>query len=159
MVRSVGPRALPVYNKLREHILSGDLPADAQLPSHMALSQQFGVALMTVRQALSRLEEEGLLTCDHGRGTFVRGRGPAVLVVDDDEAIRGLLRTMISAAGHRVIEADGPVAGFEDPVLRFEPGADVRPHVFAIVNNEQCRYVFDNPGIARLCHNGCDITR
>ena len=39
-----------------------------------ALAQEFGVALITVRQAVRVLKDEGLLLPEQGRGTFVRGK-------------------------------------------------------------------------------------
>src|SRR5919202_49185 len=80
-----GPRTQRVYVALRERILHGGLMPGMQIPSHLELAAEFGVAPMTVRQVLGRLEEEGLVVRRPGRGTFVRESAkPAVLVVEDD---------------------------------------------------------------------------
>lgn len=49
-----------VYERLREQIVSLDLPPGSPL-SRLALSQQFGISSTPVRDALMRLEEEGLV--------------------------------------------------------------------------------------------------
>jgi CheY-like chemotaxis protein len=67
---------------------------------------------MTLRQALTALEDDGFISLEHGRGTFVRSpEGASVLVVDDEPAARSLLREHVAAYGCRVIEASGPGEG------------------------------------------------
>ncbi len=57
---------------LREAINLGRLGPGDRLPSESELTQHFGVARMTVRQAIQELKTEGLVTSEHGRGVFVR---------------------------------------------------------------------------------------
>jgi CheY-like chemotaxis protein len=98
----LGPRSLRVYESLRSRILGGELPDHARLPSHDELAQEYGVAPLTVRQALGRLEQEGYVSRQQGRGTFVRRPvAPAVLIVEDDRHIGELLVEYARAAGVR----------------------------------------------------------
>lgn len=109
MIYDLGPRANWVYTSLRERIGSGEFSIGAKLPPHTELAAQFGVAPLTVRQVLGRLEEEGLVSREQGRGTFVREHTtPAVLIVDDQEEIRALLRVHVENAGYRVITHGTP---------------------------------------------------
>lgn len=120
MIYSLGPRAHRVYVTLHERILSGDLMPGTKLPSHTELATEFGVAPLTVRQVLAHLEQEGLVSREQGRGTFVRtGASPAVLVVEDDVSMRALLRVHITLAGYRAIEVPTPEEGIE--VMETDP--------------------------------------
>jgi GntR family transcriptional regulator len=59
--------------QVREYVrdLISDLPEGAPAPSERGLMQHFGVARMTVRQAIDALVAEGLLERAPARGTFV----------------------------------------------------------------------------------------
>ena len=58
--------------RLRRSILDGSLAAGARLPPERRLAEQFGVNRVTVRSALARLAESGLLTVRQGSGYLVR---------------------------------------------------------------------------------------
>jgi CheY-like chemotaxis protein len=112
VIYTLGPRARRVYTVLRDGLLSGEFAPGARLPSHTELAAQFGVATLTVRHVLAHLEEEGLVSREHGRGTFARARAtPAVLIVEDDALTRTLLHTYVTKAGYRPIQASCPGEG------------------------------------------------
>jgi DNA-binding transcriptional regulator YhcF (GntR family) len=56
---------------LRTAIATGELAAGVKLPSVRELAQLAGVNVNTVRSVYARLEDEGLIGSEHGRGTFV----------------------------------------------------------------------------------------
>lgn len=113
MIYGLGPRGRRVYDALRERIVRGDLAPGTKLPSHRDLAVTFGVAPMTVRQVLGRLEDEGLVLRQLGRGTFVQAPdGPTVLVVDDEMATRSILAAAIAPTRFRVVVGSGPAEGF-----------------------------------------------
>lgn len=56
---------------LRDRILLGEWAPGALIPAESTLAQSYGVALGTIRQALSLLVEDGVLQRRHGKGTFV----------------------------------------------------------------------------------------
>lgn len=58
----------------RGRIERGEWQLDARIPTVEQLSKEFGVANMTIRQALGEIEREGLIERHRGRGTFVRAR-------------------------------------------------------------------------------------
>jgi GntR family transcriptional regulator len=67
---------VPLYYQLgailREQVITGRYGPGDQLPTEAQLVAEYGVSRITVRQALKRLEEEGLVRRVAGRGTFVR---------------------------------------------------------------------------------------
>ena len=69
-------RAETVERRLAEAIAFGLIAPGDQLPSEAELSRQFGVATVTLREALAALRERGLIETRRGRGggTFVRAR-------------------------------------------------------------------------------------
>lgn len=56
--------------QLRRRILNGELPGGLQLRQER-LASEFGVSRIPVREALNRLEAEGLVTREHNRGCTV----------------------------------------------------------------------------------------
>lgn len=67
----------PVYYQIRRTIkhwiLDKIYSPNEKIPTEQELSKQFDVTRMTIRQAVSPLVEEGLLTRKRGGGTFVTG--------------------------------------------------------------------------------------
>ena len=74
MIRRFGPRSNRIYAALRERILDGELQPGAQLPRYLELASEFGVAPMTIRQVLERLEADGLVLRRPGRGPLFGNR-------------------------------------------------------------------------------------
>jgi GntR family transcriptional regulator len=64
------PRYLRIYSDLRQRITSGQWPPGSPLPSQRELADEFGVSIMTLRQAVQLLTDEGLIDTRHGSGTF-----------------------------------------------------------------------------------------
>ncbi|MGP4019087.1 GntR family transcriptional regulator [Saccharopolyspora sp. 5N708] len=60
-----------IAGDLAAKIRAGQYAAGAALPSQRELSAAYGVTLMTLRQALRQLSDEGLIVQQPGRGTFV----------------------------------------------------------------------------------------
>jgi GntR family transcriptional regulator len=59
-----------IYLVLREQIGEGRFDPTRPLPSEHELSAHFGVSRVTMRGALDKLEREGLISRQRGRGTF-----------------------------------------------------------------------------------------
>src|ERR1700744_5932273 len=64
-------RQQAVFDRLRQGILAGTLPAGARLPPTRALAEELGVARQTVVLAYERLASEGYVRARTGSGTFV----------------------------------------------------------------------------------------
>lgn len=65
------PRYLQLADLMRQRIARGEWPKDHKLPTLEHLLAEFGVARVTVRQAIDVLAREGLVSRQRGRGTFV----------------------------------------------------------------------------------------
>ncbi|GAX88814.1 GntR family transcriptional regulator [Effusibacillus lacus] len=65
----------PLYKQLvlfiRKQIDEGVWPPGSQIPSEREMCEMFNVSRVTVRQAISEAEKDGLLERMHGKGTFV----------------------------------------------------------------------------------------
>jgi DNA-binding transcriptional regulator YhcF (GntR family) len=68
------PPYLQVASALRAAILTKTLGPGDQLPSGTQLAKRYGVARMTVQQAIRILRDEGLVVSRQGSGVFVRSR-------------------------------------------------------------------------------------
>lgn len=68
-----------VCDSIVDRIESGALREGDRLPSEERLASGFRVSVGTVQKALARLAHSGLISREHGRGTFVSGSrvGPA----------------------------------------------------------------------------------
>jgi len=67
---------VPLYRQvevdLLRRITAGEWVPGAQVPSEPVLCSQYGVSRVTMREAVTRLVQQGLLRKEQGRGTFVR---------------------------------------------------------------------------------------
>lgn len=66
------PAYKQVATELRRRLGAGQHPLGSQLPSIPDLMREFDVSVTVVRQALSQLRSEGLITSHQGKGSFVR---------------------------------------------------------------------------------------
>ena len=108
-MRSLGRQAERAYRELRSTIETGELTSGTKLPPFPALAQRFGVGPTSMRAALLRLDEDGLVERRHGVGTFVRSPEAsalraeiaarylaALLAGDRDAAVRAALDEGVS---------------------------------------------------------------
>src|SRR3954471_15889657 len=77
---------------LRSRILGGELGAGERLPGVRELAAATGVNINTVRSVYTRLEADGLIHAEHGRGTFV---SPTAAV---DERLAAITRRALEEA-------------------------------------------------------------
>lgn len=68
------PPYVQVANSLRAAILTRKFAPGEKLPSGPQLAKSYGVARMTIQQAMRLLREEGLVVSRQGSGVFVRER-------------------------------------------------------------------------------------
>ena len=64
-------RYVEVYNTLFKMIKEEDFPDNYRLPSEPDLAKELGVSRTTLRQALSLLQDDGLIKNIRGKGNFI----------------------------------------------------------------------------------------
>ena len=64
-------RYVNVYNQLFKMINEGNFPEGSRLPSEPELAKLIGVSRTTLRQALSLLQDDGLVNNIRGKGNFI----------------------------------------------------------------------------------------
>jgi len=74
---ATGAGAAAIATRLREAILGGRYAHGERLPAERELSEHFGASRGTLREALRRLEEMGLVIRRMGSGTFVNHQATA----------------------------------------------------------------------------------
>ena len=116
---------------LRELVITGELAAGEQLRQR-DLAQRFGVSQTPVREAMRRLESEGLLICDTHRGFTVvppdNGR------IEENFQIRAALESLGASLAARKIDAQG-LARLHDLNDKMRALADDDP-AYAELNRE-----------------------
>ena len=128
-MRPGSPRAQALYEHLREEILSGSLPPGFRL-TEQDVAHAAKVSRTPVREALQRLEGDGLVADLNGRGLEVRGVSPEDLA--ELCAVREVLEGM---AGELAARAASPVevaaieSILEAEVAALESGEGAEAHV------------------------------
>ena len=113
-----------IADQLRKAIERGRLEEGERLPSEAQLIEHYGVARMTVRNAIQVLQTEGLVLAEHGRGVFVRPRPPVRRLASDRFARRH--REEGKAAFIAEAEQAGSKPSVDSIVVREErPSADI----------------------------------
>ena len=65
-------RSSKVAEEIRESIDRGELKPSDRLPPERRLAEQFGVSRVTIRRALAKLSEDGLIFTYQGSGNYVQ---------------------------------------------------------------------------------------
>lgn len=116
--------------KLEQLIAAGSLGPEAQLPSVRGLAGAVGVNVNTVRSVYARLEERGLLSSEHGRGTFVRPQDQGAAAgrpePEDREYRRELLRQIGELERQTAYYTRHRIVGAPEPP-RARPASQLLP--------------------------------
>lgn len=105
------PRCVAVYNKLFEKIKEGEFVQGMALPTEPELAKTMGVSRTTLRQALSFLQEDGIIKNIQGKGNFVMRSGAKI-----EKGLEILEHPVYSAVTEEIDEVE-----FE---FRIEPSTD-----------------------------------
>jgi DNA-binding transcriptional regulator YhcF (GntR family) len=108
------PIGTQLVRKLRSLIESGALEPGDRMPSVRTLAEAADVNVNTARTVYGRLEQEGLVRSEQGRGTFVRPQAPMPDPANRSELLhqiadleRQLLRRPAAAEATRAARATG----------------------------------------------------
>lgn len=116
------PRYQQLADGLQRDIEGGKYKVGAMLPPELELCEQHGVSRHTVREAIRRLVDMGLLGRRQGIGTHVKARSGRGRFVASLGSIADLFnytqRTRLKLIDERVIAADGKLAD----MLHCKPG-------------------------------------
>ncbi len=96
--RSNVARYIQLSTLFRRRIESGAWPPGQQIPTVDELSEEFGVARATIRQAVGLLEADGLVSRFRAKGTFVNARRPVPVWCEVETDWNGLLTNREGAA-------------------------------------------------------------
>jgi len=108
---------VPFYfqlSELLEHeIVDGRWNPGYRLPSESELCRHFGLSRTTIRQALSRLEQEGLISRRKGQGTFVAESRPRSWLLQSsagffEEEVERMGRSVTSVVRRTVVRGSLP---------------------------------------------------
>lgn len=108
------PQYVLVAQRLIADITGGRYPVGSLLPTELELCKQFGVSRHTIREAIRRLQERGLVTRQRGVGTSVKAKRVDTRYVQSSMEISDLpryvedTRLVTTEAGD--IIADEPLA-------------------------------------------------
>ncbi len=84
--RSPVPLYYQLESVLRDELAAGHYPERTPLPTEEALVRRFGVSRITVRRAMERLVQDGLIHRVPGRGTFVNAVPPREFRIERNPA-------------------------------------------------------------------------
>lgn len=81
-----------VYQKMQQKILNGEWPKGEKLPSEFELSELFNVSRTSIRSAVQKLRNLGIIYTKHGRGSFVSSEIDTFRMPDQDKPILHLTK-------------------------------------------------------------------
>lgn len=104
------PLGAQLAGRIRAAVRDGTLSTGDRLPSVREFAEVAGVNVNTARAVYARLEAEGLVRSEHGRGTFVAHAAPA----EASTLSRSELREQIAALEATLARLPPPPLGTEE---------------------------------------------
>lgn len=109
------PRYLELAETLQHEIENETHAVGSRLPTEQALCDRFNVSRFTVREALRRLADKGMVVRRQGSGTHVASRNPVTRFVQElhsfDELLQYSLKTRLKVIDAQDMTVDADIAG------------------------------------------------
>jgi GntR family transcriptional regulator len=86
------PRYAQIFNTLTKRMQAGQYPVDMRLPTESELCDEFGASRFTVREALRRLVEQGMVQRRQGAGSVVVSTTPQARYVHSLSSLSDLFQ-------------------------------------------------------------------
>lgn len=144
MLRLSRASGIPLYlqaiSAVRDLIAREGLARGDRLPSLDALAERFGIARLTMRQAIKRLEEEGVVVSRRGQGITVRQTPPTPPKMRVQADVNEFMSLSRGSVVHTLLQED--VTGC--PLLESAPQDIVYRHWMRVHTDSDVPYGFLN---------------
>jgi GntR family transcriptional regulator len=121
--RSGIPIYVQIMDQIKNRIATGELKPDEQLPTVRQLASDLRVNFNTVARAYRLLDEAGLISTQHGRGTYILSP-PAPEAAEQlrHQALYGLTRNYLAQAHRLGFSPDEVVIDLENQIEHWKNG-------------------------------------
>ena len=100
--------AIPLYYQLetvfRSKIASGEWAVGSKIPNEIELAKKYGVSIVTVKQSLSTLVAEGLISRKRGSGTYVEDTTEGDILHPLEGSLTQAIGGMMASTSMRVFD-------------------------------------------------------
>jgi GntR family transcriptional regulator len=119
--RNKSPIYAQIGRQVTDLVARGDLAPGDQLPTVRTLAAELGVNFNTVARAYRRLDDAGVISTQHGRGTYVVGK-PRRRRRGGAQALEGLALDYLSEAERRGFDAQAALAAVARQISKKNTG-------------------------------------
>lgn len=156
------PRYVQILDELRRRVEGGRYPVESSLPTESELCEEFGASRYTVREALRRLVDQGMVSRRQGAGSVVTAARPQARYVQSLSSLADLfqfaldthyemLSTALVTIDGAIAEGIGGQAGERwiliAGIRRTAPGGEVVCYTHSYVPRRLQRHVKGLPGV------------
>ncbi len=110
----------PIYEQIVEQIkgkiMNGSAGEGEMLPSVRSLSKDLKISALTVKKAYDALEHQGFINTVHGKGSYIAGTNPQLLMEEHRKEVESDLEMAI-LKGRRCGMTDGEIKELFDLIM------------------------------------------
>lgn len=124
--RSEQPIYLQIVEQIRQKVANGELKPGDQLPTVRQLAAELRVNFNTVARAYRLLDEAGLISTQHGRGTYIwEAPSPEKQQAIRQQGLQSLTRRYLSEAVRLGCSPEEITAVFHQMVDQWQQSGDL----------------------------------